>query len=251
MAIKGKDFVFSVMRDGSPVSVCYATDCTIDQTFESREITAPVGPARDYIGGFQGYTINVPGAIVWAADVNFIQLEVLAKNRTKFLWQASDSTNGGVVHSGTILITNLSLTSQFRDAMRFDMTAVGCGPKETTLLPIAKTVYLADFFGIRLPGCPNPYPVALYWYDETFIGIANNADDVVQLFNDYPGNEFYVLTGYTTGCDFNMLIDWNATFIPDFIIAQAAPELAMWTGSDDEAISNDQVNDNAISPGYA
>lgn len=251
MAIKGKDFEISIIQDGNPVLLCYATDCIIDQNADAREITAPIGRARDYISGFIGYTLSVPGLIVWASPMNFIQLENLYKSGIKFQWEASDSDNGGVLHSGIALITQLTLNSQFRDAMRFEMNAIGCGPKITQLLPISKTVYLADFLGIRLAGCPNPYPVSVYWYDETFIGIANNADDVMQLFNDYSENQFYQVTGYTSGCDFNMLIDWNADFIPNFIIAEATPELAMWTGSDDEAISNDQDNDNAISPGYA
>lgn len=249
--IKGKDFIISVVVDGSPKDICYATDCIIDQDFEAREITAPVGVARDYLGGKQGYSITVPGLVVWTSEMNYIQLEALAKARTKFQWEASDSDNGGVKHSGTILITNISLTSQHRDAIRFDMTAIGCGPKGTALNPISKTVYLADFLGVRLPGCPNPYPVSLYWYDETFIGIANNADEVIEQFNNYIGNLYFELTGYTGGCDFNMLIDWNAPFQPDFIIAEATPDLAMWTGSADESISNDQDNDNALSPGYA
>lgn len=258
MAIKGKDFTISIEQDnGVFKEICYSTDCIINQSFENREITIPKlnddsGQWRDYIGGFSSYDISVPGAIVWESEMNFVQLEALAQGRTRFHWQASDSDNGGVVHSGTILITALNLTSQLRDIVRFELTAVGCGKKITQLLPRSVKVYLSDFFGVILPGCPNPYPVTLYWYDETVIGIASNADEVISQFNDYPDNQFYQLTGQAEdGCHFNMLVAWNSPVIPTYIIAEPTPNLGMWTGEDDEGISNDQDNDNLISPNYA
>jgi predicted secreted protein len=251
MAIRGKDFIFYIIEDGTPKPVCYATDCLISQQAEVREITGPTGRSRDYIGGKKGYNITVPGLILWRHEMNYLQLENLYKNRVKFQWEASDSENGGVKHSGTALITQLDLSSQFRDAMRFDMSAIGCGDKQTSLNPITVTVYLADFLGVRLPGCPNPYPVSLYWYDETFIGIANTADEVITQFNEYAANEYYELTGVIGGCDFNMSVEWDAPFVPEFIIAEATPNLGMWEGNNDNGISNDQDNDNLISPAYA
>lgn len=243
--------MISILVDGSPVDICFSTDCAINQIFEAREISGPQGQWRDYIGGFSGYTISVPGLINWQSAMNYLELEALAHARKKFQWTASDSDNGGVVHSGTILATQLNLTSVNKDAARFDFSAIGCGPKITQKLPIASNVYLANFAGNRLPGCPDPYPVALYWYDQTFIGIANNADEVIDQYNSYIGNLYYMLTGYTTGCDFSLLSSYNAPFIPTFILAEQAPSLAMWTGNNNEAISNDQDNNNAISPGYA
>lgn len=250
--IKGSDFMISILQDGVYKDICYATDCTINQTVDAREITsAAVGAWRDYIGGRLSYNISVPAAVSYRNQMNFVQLESIMRSRTKVQWQASNSDNGGVLHSGTILITSLNLTSQMRDLMRFDLTAIGCRSKDTELLPITVQVYLADQLGARLAGCPNPYPVTILWYDNTVIGIANNADDVITQFNAYPGNTDYQLTSYSGGCDFTMLVQWDAAFIPTFIIAIPTPGLAMWTGSDDEAISNDQDNDNAISPGYA
>jgi hypothetical protein len=249
--IKGSDFMISIIVDGTPKDICFSTDCAINQSFETREISGQQGQWRDYIGGFSGYDISVPGLINWQSEMNYLELEALAHARTKFQWSATDFVNGGVVHSGTILTTQLNLTSVNKDVVRFDFAAIGCGPKITQILPITSTVFLADFSGNRLVGCPDPYPVALYWYDFTFIGIANNADEVIEQYNSYIGNLYYMVTGYTTGCDFNLISSYNAPFIPLYIYAEQTPALAMWTGTGDEAISNDQENDNAISPGYA
>jgi predicted secreted protein len=249
--IKGSDFMISILQDGVYKDICYSTDCQINQTLEAREITsAAAGVWRDFIGGRLGYDISVPGAIAFRHQMNYLQLEAFMHNRVKVQWEASNSDNGGVVHSGTIIITSLNLTSQTRDIMRFDMTALGCKAKSTQLLPITVQVYLADTSGVRLAGCPNPYPVTILWYDGTVVGIANNADDVITQFNSYPGNTDFQLTSYTGGCDFTMLVQWNAPFIPEFIIAIPTPGLAMWTGTGDEAISNDQDNDEVISPNY-
>lgn len=249
--IKGKDFKLHIEVNGVLELICYANDCIISYEFEAREISNPTTKWKDYLGGEIGYTLGCPGLIAYESTANYLELEQLGVNRTKFYWEAKNQENGGVVHSGVILITSLQLTSANRDVMRFDMQAVGCGIKETDKLPISSTVYLADELGVRLPGCPNPYPVSVYWYDMTFIGIANNADDVVSLYNSYVGNLYYTLSLGTSGCDFNLLSEWNAPFIPTFVIAQATPELGLWTGTGDEGISPDQINDQLLSPGYA
>lgn len=260
MAIKGKDFVLEIEYGGTDnwLLLCYATDCVINMDFEAKEISGPQGQWRDYIGGYSGYTLSVPALTMFKEDMNFLQLEELAKARSKFRWRAGDEVPSGVVHSGTVLITNLSQTSQFRDAVKFDMSAIGCGEKETQLLPFSSTVYLADEDKVRLPGCPNPYPVSVYWYAPggngigTFIGIAFNNDEVVQLYNDYEENLYYTLSVGTTGCDFNLLSDWNAPFIPDVVFSQATPELGMSPDQiNDMGMTPDEDNDELLSPAYS
>lgn len=258
MAIRGKDFVIEIEQDGQWKPLCFATDCIINMDFEAKEISGPQGQWRDYIGGYSGYSINVPALTMFKEDMNFVQLEALAKGRTKFNWRAGDELPSGVVHSGTVLITNLNLTSQMRDAVKFDMTAIGCGEKETEQLPFTTTVYLADENKERLFGCPNPYPVAVYWYSAdgngigVFIGIALNNDDVVSLYNSYEENEYWQLSVGTSGCDFNLITDWNAPFIPDVVFAQAAPSLGLSPDQvNDLGLSPDQDNDQQLSPGYA
>lgn len=258
MAIKGKDFILEVEQNGSFVPVACATDFTLSIDSEAREISGPQGVWRDYIGGFIGYALSVPGLVEWLNSVNYLQLEELQRNRTKFRWRGGTSLPTGVVHSGTILITNLTMTAQFRDALKYDMSAIGCGPKETTLLPTPSSPYLADENKVRLPGCPNPYPVGVYWYSAdgnsigTFIGIAFNNDDVVELLNTYEDNEFYSFSVGSTGCDFNALSDWNAPFVPDVIFAQATPELGLSPDQiNDMGLTPDQDQDQLISPAYS
>lgn len=258
MAIKGKDFVLEVERNSVFVPICYATDCIISIDAEAKEISGNTTQWRDYIGGYVGYTLSVPGLVMWAEDMNFVQLESYITNRTRVRWRAGDSLPSGVVHSGTVLLTNLTLTSQMRDAVKFDMSAVGCGPKETGLLPTSSTVYLADENKVRLPGCPNPYPVSVYWYSADgngpgeLIGIAINNDAVVQLLNEFAGNEYYEFEPGTTGCDFNLTTDWDAPFIPDVIFAEATPGLVLAPDQENNIVlSPDQDNDEALSPGYA
>lgn len=256
MKIAGKDFILSIEIGGQLVPVCHATDCTIDKVYENVETSGTTSYWKDYIGTYAGYSIQVPGIIAYNEKVNWIELEEIADQRRKFKWQATGYQNGGVVHSGTILITNIRLTSQMRDVMKFEMSAVGCGPMVTDKLPISAEVYLSDFNKERLAGCPNPYPVSVFWYDQNggpggFLGVANNVDDVMSLFNDYAENTNYQLTGAQTGCDFNLLASWDTEFIPDVIYTQPVPEMGLWTGTGDQAISPNWDNDEVISPGYA
>lgn len=250
--IKGKNFKFYIEVNSTLTLVCYATDCIINQELSTLEISNPLSEFSDFLGDKFRYSLSVPGLINYINPANFVELENIYKSRGKFEWEAKDQDNGGVVHSGIALMTNLQLTSANRDVCRFSMEAVGCGPKETELLPIITTVYLADEQGIRLPGCPNPYPVTVFWYDLTPIGVANNNDDVVSIFNAYIGNLYYTLSVGISGCDFNLSSEWNAPFIPDFVIAEQTPGMVMSHNFNlDAAISPDQDNDEVLSPGYA
>lgn len=258
MAIKGRDFVLEVEQNGVYRPICYATDCGINMDFEAKEISGSQGQWRDYIGGYAGYSLTVPALVMYLEDMNWLQLEVLAKARAKFRWRAGDQLPSGVIHAGIALITNLNLTAQFRDAVKFDMTAIGCGEKESQLVPFAGTVYLADGNKMRLAGCPNPYPVAIHWYSGDgngmggVIGVAFNNDDVVDLFNNHEENEHFEISVGTTGCDFNILVDWDAPFIPDVIFAQPSPEMGLSPNQNlNQLLSPDQTDDQGLSPYYS
>lgn len=250
--IKGKDFKLYVRVNGILEMICYATDCIISYDIEAVEKSNPLIKWRDYLGGKVGYTLSCPGLIAYENAANWLELETLATGRTQFEWEARNNDNGGVVHGGLIRITNLQLTSANRDVMRFNMDAVGCGEKTTDLEPINSSVYLSDFNEVRLPGCPNPYPVSVFWYDETFIGIATNADDVVDIYNSYAGNAYYTLSLGPSGCDFLLQSEWNAPFIPTVVYAQASPDFALSSDQENNmVVSPDQDNDQALSPAYS
>lgn len=251
MAIRGKEFVLSVAVNGSLEPICFATDCIINQDLEAKETTGPQGKNRSYIGGNLGYSISCPGLIVYTAIANYLQLEDIYKSRQPVAWEARDNEDGGVVHSGFMLMTNLELTSANRDVMRFSMEALGTDEKGTNLLPFHTTAYLANQLGAHLTGCPDPYPVSVYWYDMTFIGLAFNSDDVVTVFNEYPGNLYYTLAPGPDGCNFNLTSEWNAPFIPKFVIAEGSPDMVLSPDQfNNMALSPDQTADEAQSPAY-
>lgn len=240
-----------IVVDGAPKLICRATDWIMSETYDVLEKTGPQGKGRDYLSTYTGYTLQVPGVVAYTENVNILQLRQWAREGKRLNWLGTPNAPGeGVVESGVMLITNITVTAQFRDCIRFDMSAIGCGLPDTQTLPFVRPVYLAGFDGVRLVGCPNPYPVMLYWYDGTLIGPANNADDVISQFNSYPNNSYYTLTGYTTGCDFTLSAAWDAPEIPTTVIAEPAPEMALWTGSGDGGIANDQDNNELISPYY-
>lgn len=250
MAIRGRDFIIMIEVNGEQKPICHATDCIINIQYDAREVIDPTTNWRNYIGDLAGYTIQVPGVVSYNDDVNWVQLEQWAAQRTKLNWYASAFENGGVTHSGTLLITGLNLTSQQNDAMRFDLSAVGCGALVQQLLPIIKEVYLSDLGGVRLPGCPNPYPCMVLWYDGTTIGLANNADEVMTVFNAYEGNQYYQLVGTDTGCNFTMSIAWNSPEQPDWVPAEQGAGFVLGrtgqVGDNDVIGETGQVGDNNV-----
>lgn len=253
MAIKGADFIFRVKKGDNYIVVCYATDCQINRTFETREISGPQGKDRDYISDYRGYTISIPFLVVYTEAYNYIDFSNAAEAGEKLEWAASAFENGGVVYSGSVLVTELDLSSQMRDVMKVDCTLQGCGEFKTDYVPVDTTVYLSDFNKVQLAGCPNPYPVSVFWYDLSLIGLADNPDDVISIFNDYSlaNGGYYILTSSVDGgCLFNMQIQYNAPQPwPTTVFAQPGAEFAL---SDNQTINNalspDQDLDQALTP---
>lgn len=253
MVIKGADFIFRIKKGDDYIVVCYATDCQINRTFEIREISGPQGKDRDYISDYRGYTISIPFLVVYTEAYNYIDFSKAAEAGDKLEWAASAFENGGVVYSGSVLVTELDMSSQMRDVMKVDCTLQGCGEFKTDYLPTYTTVYLSDFNKVQLAGCPNPYPVTVFWYDHTLIGLADNPDDVIQVFNDYSAanGELYTLTSSVDGgCQFNMQIEYSALQpYPTTVFAQPGGAFAL---SDNQFIDNmlspDQYSDNALTP---
>lgn len=255
--MRGKDFIISIDIAGVKTPICYAVDCVFDFTYSTRRIIDPSSRWRDHLADDISYTIQVPGIVVYTSIVNWVQLKQWADAGAKLTWHASAYPNGGYSMTGTMLITTLNKTSQLRDKIKFDMSAIGCKAAQDVFTPIITDVYLADSSMQRLAGCPNPYPVSVYWYNAdgtgpgTLIGVAFNADDVMNLYNNHSENEYFQLTGYTSGCDFSLKANWDVPFVPSVIFAAASPELGLWSGEGDEGISPDQDNDELLSPEYA
>ncbi|WP_126244333.1 hypothetical protein [Chitinophaga rhizosphaerae] len=255
--MKGKDFIIYIEDNGVETPICYATDCVFDFQYSTRRIVDPTTRWRRFLADDITYTVQVPGVVVFRASVNWVKLKGWAEQGAELKWRASAYAVGGYSMSGSILITSLNFTSQMKDVIKFDMAATGTGMAKDVFQPIPADVFLADSSMARLFGCPDPYPVSLYWYNADgtspggVIGIAYNADDVINQFNSYPENQYFQLTGYTSGCDFSLLAEWDAPFVPSVVFASASPGLGLWTGTDNEGITPDPDTNELISPNYA
>lgn len=246
--IKGIDFNMYVIVSGVPTLLCHARDFTIEITTETLEISDPTTFWQKFLGGYSGYNLSAAALTSYDSNLSIVQLQEYQMQRAVIGWMGGTSVPGGLVYSGSMLITSIRQTSPFRDVTQYDLSAVGTGAPVISKLPITQAVYLANTLGIRLPGCPDPYPVAVIWYDGTVIGLATNADEVMTVFNSYAGNLFYQLTGNDGGCNFTMQIAWNAPTKPTFVIAEQSPDAAIMVGIGNGIISNDQDNSQAITP---
>ncbi|WP_133177798.1 hypothetical protein [Chitinophaga parva] len=156
---------------------------------------------------------------------------------------------GGLMYSGKILITNVNITAAHKDLVKYTFTAIGCGQLATNTASQSYSVYLANPVGKRLAGCPNPYPVGLLWYDNTFIGLANDAEDVIEQFNAYiENNGQYILTGTSGGCDFTMQIPWDSDDRPQFIPAVPGNAFGIGTAVPGQVIGIDNSGNVIIGP---
>lgn len=242
-AILGSQFMMYIELNGQPEVVCYATDVQINRTYDTKEISGPQGPDRYFLYDMRSYTLQIPLLVVFNTIFNYLDFANAGENRLILNWSASTSPVGGIRFSGQALLTELDLTSQMRDIIKSDVSLIGSGPLVTEKLPISIVVYLSDFDKIRLVGCPDPYPITVFWYDGSMIGPADNADDVINIFNAYSathGNLYTLTSSVDGGCNFNMDISYEADEpYPTTIFAQPGALFA---------ISSDQINDFVISP---
>src|SRR6478752_2065099 len=218
--IKGADFMFYLTVDGTKKVLCHATDFSLVTTTEEVEITGPgSGAWRQFIPGLNSYTLSVPGAIAFTDEMNAVQLGDIQNSRQIIEWTAGMSPDGGLQYHGFMFITSLTINSQVRDAMRFDMSARGTGP------------------------------VGVLWYDGTLIGPASNANDVITLFNHYSITQggFLTLLTFTSGCDFTMQIAWNSPLNPDVVYATESGAFALRGTMDGEAIGGADNTNEVIS----
>lgn len=249
MFIKGADFNFYILREGVPVAVCHSVDCVIETTTEELDTTGPTnGKWASYIPGINSYTISAPGISVYQDDMNVVDLREYQGAGNILEWRAGIDADGGLQYRGSMFITSLAQSSPHTDILRYEMSARGTGPLLIVKNPLIRSAYLSDLFGVRLPGCPNPYPVSVLWYDGSLIGLANNPDDVITQFNGYAGNEYYVLSSPDNSCNFTISIAWNAPEIPEWVPAEQGGLTGLWTGEGDGGISPTEDGDELITP---
>jgi|GEM_PF-4834496 len=214
--------------------ICLLKDCTLSISADLLETTGPGGKFKRYVYSAIGYTISGNGIVSYTAINNLVQIQEQLIAWQKINWKFTAFHSGGLIYSGVLLWNNVDNSSMFSDAAQFSFQATGDGDFGIEKIPFLKTVYLADQFGNRLPGCPDVYPVKVFWVDGSLMGIAYDQVDVINLFNSYPSNTSLTLNGYTSGCDFNLSAAWNATDVPDWIVAEKL--------NDDLALSDAYIN---------
>jgi predicted secreted protein len=250
MTIKGRDVILYMNNTaGDMVPVCHSRACSLSYDREMLETSGPEGPDRRYLPSYRGGTVSSDGLLVYQDQVNGISVLEWLQGGNIVYFKFATSTQGGLILSGQMYIQQWEMTGDMNNVATYSFSAPIDGPLVITKADIIKQVYLSDLGGVRLAGCPNPYPVGLVWYDGTFIGVANNGGDVMTLFNNYPGNQYYRLTGTDGGCNFTMAIKWNAPTQPNWV--PAVPGAGFVIGQDgqnDNVIGQDGNNNNVIGP---
>ncbi|MFB6456478.1 phage tail tube protein [Chitinophaga sp. Hz27] len=219
--VMGKDLMLYTGDNLSTVDViCLLQDCTLTINADTTETTGPGGKWKRSIYSALSYSISGNGIVSYYNSNNLLQIQEQLIAWKKIKWKFTRFSSGGLIYSGSLLWTSVENTSPYSDASQFSFQAIGDGEVTVQKIPFNKTVYLANQNGVRLDGCPDVYPVRVYWIDGTPIGIAYDQVDVISQINNYPSNTDFTLTGYTTGCDFNLSAPWNAQNIPNWIIAE-------------------------------
>lgn len=234
--IKGRQLVLYV-GEGDPTmatAICLVRECSLNIQTEKLETSGPASYFKTYIYSYVGATITAESIVAYNVGMNIVQLQEFALQRKIVSYRISAFQNGGVIYKGQMIIDSVEQTAPNADYATFTLNATVTGEPILEKVDTIKDVYLADFSGVRLPGCPNVYPVRIYWYDHTVIGIAFDPVDVISIFNQYSGNTELTLTGFSSGCDFTLKAAWSASFVPDFIPASPI--------SDDVALSDEYIN---------
>ena len=235
MEILGRDLLISMSDDkNNLVPVCHSKSCTLSRDRDMLVITDPFGPDERYIPARKRGTVAAEGLMIYTDTVNGISVLDWLEDGKLVFFSFTTSLNGGLILSGQMYIDHWEETGEYSGVLTYSFTGKIHGKLNREKQNTLKTIYLADTYGTRLPECPNAYPVRVYWYDGTALGIAYDQADVIGLYSSYAGNTELLLTGFTSGCDFTLSAAWSASFIPDWIVAEAL--------NDDLAISDAQIN---------
>jgi len=133
--IKGKDFNLAVVVNGQRKNVCYAKDCTLNISRDTKEVTGRgLGGFRDYLAGKAGYTIDVSGNLN-AVPGNAMILHTALISGLPIIWWFSDEVN--MEWSGTLLVTSGSYDSPMDALSSFNNSMIGKGKPNFKLLKTA------------------------------------------------------------------------------------------------------------------
>lgn len=254
--LKGIDFnMYNINDNGQREILCYANDCNIEINVDTAEIMGNTSFWKDYVAVKAGYTISAPYLCIWDEGAfNYLKMFTMLKQGKRISWEASSWKEGGIIFSGDIMLVRLGFTSPDNNLIRIESSFVGLGEPLQRKEPIMQQVYLSDFNNNMLAGCPDPYPLSIFWFDHTLIGFATTPAEVISTFNYYSNTQkggVYTLTSSVDGgCNFNMAIDISAPQpYPTTVYGRQGARFAMSPMQmNNDALSPDQTNNFVISP---
>ncbi|WP_343692760.1 phage tail tube protein [Chitinophaga sp.] len=247
--ILGQDLIISINTDqNNLIPVCHSKTCSLSRDRDMLTITNPTTADESYIPSTKRGTISGDGLMIYQDVINGVSVLEWLESGALVAFKFSTSLSGGLIYSGSMYIDHWEISGEISDMVTYSFTAKINGALKIEKNDFVKTVYLSDLFGVRLAGCPNPYPVAVLWYDGSLIGLANNPDDVVSQFNGYAPNLYYRLSSPDNSCNYTMNIVWNAPEQPNWVPAEAGGLTGLWTGSGDGGISPSENGQDLITP---
>ncbi len=96
---------------------------------------------------------------MFADEVNGITVLEWLRDGKQVSFAITTEEQGELILSGKMYIQQFELTGEMNGAAIYSFNGPIDGPLSIDKLDIVKPVYLSDLGGVRLPGCPNPYPV--------------------------------------------------------------------------------------------
>lgn len=167
--IKGYDLNLYFYVNGQPFPVAHATDCQLKLYADIQETTTKSGSrgkTYEYTGKY-GYTLTLSGITNFVDIANFSLFQdcIIQGQKLQFAF----TENVTILYSGTVLIPEINITSQFDAISLFQQTLQGDGDiaKVTQNLPPSPpsaTVEIIDQFGntVATVQAPGTYGVLVF-----------------------------------------------------------------------------------------
>lgn len=128
-ALKGKEMVLLINKGGKMVPVCCSREVSISISPETIEVTKPPQSRwKVFIYGDRAYTISTSGLVTISPAVTINDLFAAIESDQEIQFVCMSDEEHDVFFSGTILITSLEISANYKDVVQYSMSANGSGP---------------------------------------------------------------------------------------------------------------------------